>query len=244
MRTSNPTLNEKTFRVDYTGTNTMTVGGTVNKTFILLLVLTMTFIWSWKKVISFGDTAAMMPWMIGGAIVGLIFALVTAFAPKASPFTAPLYALAEGVFLGAFSAFMELQYPGIAFQAALLTFATLFAMLGAYKAGLIKVTEKFRTGVMAATGAIFLIYMATFILGFFGIHMPFLHDNSPLGIGISLVIIAIAALNLVLDFDFIDRGAAQGAPKYMEWYGAFGLLVTLVWLYIEFLRLLSKLRSR
>ena len=220
----------------------MTVGGTVNKTAILLLVLTMTFIWSWKKVITFGDVAAMYPWMIGGAVVGLILALVTAFVPKFSPFTSPLYALAEGVFLGAFSAFMELQYPGVAFQAALLTFATLFAMLGAYKTGLIKVTEKFRMGIVAATGAIFLVYMATFILGFFGITMPFIHDSGPIGIGISLVIIVIAALNLVLDFDFIDRGAAQGAPKYMEWYGAFGLLVTLIWLYIEFVRLLSKLR--
>lgn len=242
MRTSNPTLNEKAFRVEYADSNAMTVGGTVNKTAILLLVLTMTFIWSWKKVITLGETSAMMPWMIGGAIVGLVFALVTTFVPKVSPYTAPLYALAEGVFLGAFSAFMELQYPGVAFQAALLTFATLFAMLGAYKTGLIKVTEKFRMGVIAATGAIFLVYMASFILSFFGINMPFIHDSGPIGIGISLVIIAIAALNLVLDFDFIDKGAAQGAPKFMEWYGAFGLLVTLIWLYIEFLRLLSKLR--
>lgn len=242
MRTSNPTLNEKTFRVDYSGSNTMTVGGTVNKTAILLLVLTMTFIWSWKKVMTFGDVGAMYPWMIGGAVVGLVFALVTAFVPKISPFTSPLYALAEGVFLGAFSAFMELQYPGVAFQAALLTFATLFAMLGAYKSGLIKVTEKFRMGIIAATGGIFLVYMASFVLGFFGISMPFIHDSGPIGIGISLVIIAVAALNLVLDFDFIERGAEHGAPKYMEWYGAFGLLVTLIWLYIEFIRLLSKLR--
>ena len=136
------------------------------------------------------------------------------------------------------------MFPGIVIQATALTFGTLFCLLLAYKSGMIKVTENFKLGIIAATGAIALIYFATFILGFFGIPIPFIHDSGPIGIGFSLVVVVIAALNLVLDFDFIEAGAEHGAPKYMEWYGAFGLMVTLIWLYIEFLRLLSKLRSR
>jgi len=244
MRTGNPALNANTFRVDYAGSDTMTIGGTVNKTAILLLMLTMTSIWSWKKVMTLGDISVMIPWMVGGMIVGLIFAVITIFKKTAAPYTAPVYALAEGVFLGALSAMMELQYPGIAFQAITLTFGTLFALLAAYKSGFIKVTENFKLGVVAATGGIFLVYLASFVLGFFGVSMPYIHGSGPIGIGFSVFVIIIAALNLVLDFDFIEEGAKRGAPRYMEWYAAFGLLVTLVWLYIEILRLLSKLRSR
>jgi uncharacterized YccA/Bax inhibitor family protein len=139
---------------------------------------------------------------------------------------------------------MELKYPGIAFQAITLTFGTLFALLAVYKSGLINVTENFKLGVAAATGGIFLVYLASFVMGFFGVSMPYIHGSGLMGIGFSVFVIIIAALNLVLDFDFIEEGAKRGAPRYMEWYAAFGLLVTLVWLYIEILRLLSKLRSR
>lgn len=244
MRTGNPALNAKAFRVEYSGSNAMTIGGTVNKTTILLLMVAMTAIWSWKKVMTLGDPSAMMPWIIGSAIVGFIIALVTIFKKTAAPITAPIYALVEGVFLGAFSALMELSYPGIVFQAITLTFGTLFALLAAYKSGLIKATENFKLGIIAATGGIMIIYLASFVLGLFGVNMPYIHGSGPIGIGFSIVVVIIAALNLVLDFDFIEEGAKRGAPRYMEWYAAFGLLVTLIWLYIEILRLLSKLRSR
>ena len=244
MRTGNPTLGSKTFRVEYDGTEAMTIGGTVNKTAILLLFLIVTFMWSWKKVMALPESGAMVPWMIGGAVVGFIFALITFFKPTIANIMAPLYALAEGVFLGALSAFMELMYPGIVFQAVLLTFGTLFALLGAYKSGLIKATENFKLGVAAATGGIFLLYLVSFIMSFFGAGIGFIHNSGALGIGFSVFVVIIAALNLVLDFDFIEAGAERGAPKYMEWYAAFGLLVTLIWLYIEILRLLSKLQRR
>jgi uncharacterized YccA/Bax inhibitor family protein len=244
MRTGNPALNNNTFRVEYASSDAMTISGTVNKTAILLLMLTITSIWSWKKVMTLGDISTMVPWMFGGMIVGLIFALITFFKKTGAPYTAPIYALAEGVFLGALSAMMELKYPGIAFQAITLTFGTLFALLAVYKSGLINVTENFKLGVAAATGGIFLVYLASFVMGFFGVSMPYIHGSGLMGIGFSVFVIIIAALNLVLDFDFIEEGAKRGAPRYMEWYAAFGLLVTLVWLYIEILRLLSKLRSR
>ena len=175
---------------------------------------------------------------------GLILALVTTFKKEWAPVTAPLYALVEGFFLGAISAMYELRFDGIVFQAVALTFGTLGALLLAYRSGLIKATENFKLGVVAATGGIFLIYLVTFVLGFFGVNVPFVHESGLLGIGFSLFVVVVAALNLVLDFDFIESGVDAGAPKYMEWYGAFGLMVTLVWLYVEFLRLLSKLQSR
>lgn len=244
MRTGNPALNDKSFRVEYATTDSMTIGGTVNKSAILLLMVAMTAIWSWKKVMSLGDITAMYPWMIGGAIVGFIFALITIFKKTAAPITAPLYALAEGVFLGAISAYFELQFPGIAMQAITLTFGTLLALLLAYKSGLIKATENFKLGIVAATGGIALVYLVNIVMGFFGTGIPVIHSSGPWGIAFSVFVVIIAALNLVLDFDFIENAAEQGAPRYMEWYAAFGLLVTLVWLYIEILRLLAKIRSR
>ncbi|MCY7312389.1 MAG: Bax inhibitor-1/YccA family protein, partial [Pseudoxanthomonas sp.] len=177
-------------------------------------------------------------------IGGMVLALVTIFKQTWAPVTAPMYALVEGFFLGAISAMYSHLYEGIVLQAVMLTIGTLFAMLFAYRTGLIKVTEKFKMGVVAATGGIFLVYLATIVLGLFGISVPFIHESGLVGIGFSLFVIVIAAMNLVLDFDFIEKGAEQGAPKYMEWYGAFSLMVTLVWLYLEFLRLLSKLQSR
>jgi uncharacterized YccA/Bax inhibitor family protein len=185
-----------------------------------------------------------MIYAIGGAIGGLVLALVTVFKKEWSPVTAPMYALVEGFFLGAISAVFEARFPGIVFQAVLLTFGTLFALLVAYRSGLIKVTENFKLGVVAATGGIALLYLASFVLSFFNINVPVIHEASWLGIAFSLFVVVVAALNLVLDFDFIENGAAARAPKYMEWYGAFGLMVTLVWLYVEFLRLLSKLQQR
>jgi uncharacterized YccA/Bax inhibitor family protein len=175
---------------------------------------------------------------------GFIVALVTVFKKEWSPVTAPIYALLEGLVLGGISAMTELRYPGIAIQAVSITFGTLFVLLLAYSSRIIKVTEKFRLGVIAATGGIMVFYLLQMVLGFFGIRFTTVNGSGMIGIGISLFICAIAALNLVLDFDFIERGVNYGAPKYMEWYGAFGIMVTLIWLYLEVLRLLSKTRSR
>jgi uncharacterized YccA/Bax inhibitor family protein len=182
--------------------------------------------------------------MLGGLIGGFVMVLITVFKKEWSMVTTPIYALLEGLFLGGISAIFEAQYPGIVIQAIALTFGTMFCLLVAYTSRLIKVTQNFRLGIAAATGGIFLIYLVSFGLSFFGINIPYIHESGLVGIGFSLFVVVIAALNLVLDFDFIENGAERGAPKYMEWYGAFGLMVTLVWLYIEILRLLSKLRSR
>lgn len=244
MRSGNPSLKKEAFeKFDTVGSGqTMTIQGTVNKTLILMLLLLATFVYSWNQFVS--NPGIVLPLILIGAIGGLIVALITIFVPKVSPFTAPLYALLQGLFLGAISAQYEAQYGGIVFQAVLLTMGVLFSLLLAYKSGFIKVTQNFRMGVVAATGAIFLVYVISFIGSFFGFNIPHLHEATPIGIAISVVIVIIAALNLVLDFDFIENASASRVPKYFEWYGAFGLLVTLVWLYLEILRLLSKLRSR
>lgn len=242
MRSGNPSLKSDTFD-KYRGTSVseqMTIQGTVNKTIILLILVVLSSLYSWNLFLSNPSLAFNV--MIGGAIGAFIVALITTFVPKSSPITTPIYALLEGLFIGCVSASYNAQFDGIVLQAVLLTFGVLFSLLMAYKSRLIKVTENFRLGVVAATGAIFFVYLISFIGGFFGFEIPFLHDASPIGIGISIVIVIVAALNLVLDFDFIESGANAGVPKYMEWYGAFGLVVTLVWLYLEILRLLSKLR--
>lgn len=252
MRSGNPALSESTFLDLASGSvvtspdQAMTINGTVNKTGILLLLTVITAAFAWSQAIGADGQIApgAMIYAIGGAIGGLILALVTVFKKEWSPVTAPMYALVEGFFLGAISAVFEARFPGIVFQAVLLTFGTLFALLVAYRSGLIKVTENFKLGVVAATGGIALLYLASFVLSFFNINVPVIHEASWLGIAFSLFVVVVAALNLVLDFDFIENGAAARAPKYMEWYGAFGLMVTLVWLYVEFLRLLSKLNQR
>ena len=252
MRSGNPVLNDKTFtrHVDLTGDDRMTLMGTVHKTAFLLILLVAFASITWKMVMTVNAEGQMVAapglfgYMIGGAIGGLIFALITIFKPTWAPVTAPIYAALEGLFIGALSAFAESKFPGIVLQAVGLTFGTLFALLGAYRSGLIRATENFKLGVCAATGGIMLIYLTTFILGMFGVHIPFIHGSGLFGIGFSAFVVVIAALNLVLDFDFIENGADHGAPKYMEWVGAFGLMVTLVWLYIEILHLLMKLRSR
>lgn len=245
MRTNNPAFNDKIvsgLTRAHTGADVMTVNGTITKCAVMLLLVVLTAGWTWNMYYSGG--AAVMTWMMVGLFGGLVFALITIFKKQWAPFTSPVYALLEGLFLGGISAILDAQFPGIVIQAVGLTFGTLFIMLMAYRTGLINVTDKFRMGVVAATGGIALVYLATIGLGFFGVRVPFIHDSGVIGIGFSLFVIVIAALNLALDFDLIEKGAAGGAPKYVEWYAAFGLMVTLIWLYIEFLRLLSKLRSR
>ena len=256
IRSGNPALKESTFLDLGSGTvvsrdaGAMTLNGTVNKTGILLLlsVLTAAFAWTQSVVTGPDGTAMVAPgvtiYALVGAIGGFILAMVTVFKKTWSPVTAPLYALVEGFFLGAISAVFELKYPGIVFQAVVLTFGTLGALLAAYRSGLIRATENFKLGVVAATGGIALVYLVSMGLRLFGKDIPLIHESGLVGIGFSLFVVVIAALNLVLDFDFIESGVEAGAPKYMEWYGAFGLMVTLVWLYIEFLRLLAKLQSR
>jgi uncharacterized YccA/Bax inhibitor family protein len=247
MRTGNPALGDNTFtaagrvaRAD----EAMTIQGTANKAILLLLCVLVTASWIWSMYYQAKNPQVVTPWVAVGAIAGFIVALVTIFKQTWAPITAPLYALLEGLVIGGVSALFEAQFPGIVIQAAGLTLGTCLALLLAYKSRLIRATENFKMGVVAATGGIALFYLITLVLGFFGIRMPLMYGNSWASIGFSLFVVVIAALNLVLDFDFIEQGAAQGAPKYMEWYGAFGLMVTLIWLYLEMLRLLAKLRSR
>jgi uncharacterized YccA/Bax inhibitor family protein len=244
IRSNNPVLKEKAFAGQAITGEAMTIQGTVNKTGLLLLFVVVAAAWTWGMVHSETPEAA-YPWMIGGAIGGFVLAVVTVFKSNWSPITAPVYALLEGLFLGGISAILDKTYHGIAVQAVSLTFAVMFVMLLAYKFGVIRATRGFKLGVIAATGAIALLYLANMVMTVF-LHRPmsFLYSASPLGIGISAVIVIIAALNLILDFDMIENAARMGAPKYMEWYGAFGLMVTLVWLYLEILRLLSKMRER
>jgi len=251
FKTSNPALGQNTFSnlaaqpgslIDVQ--DRMTLNGTVNKTGILLICSIATAAWTWHMFLPERDITNVAPLMMLGLIGGFIVAMVTTFKKQWSPVTAPIYALLEGLVLGGLSAMLELRYPGIAIQAVSLTFGTLFVLLIAYRSGWIQVTQKFRLGVIAATGGIFVFYMLEMILGFFGVQFMSVNGNGIIGIGFSLIVVAIAALNLVLDFDFIEQGVQYGAPRYMEWYGAFGIMVTLVWLYLEILRLLSKMRSR
>jgi uncharacterized YccA/Bax inhibitor family protein len=243
--TGNPTLTPQTFNETrhLAPGDAMTVQGTVNKTAILLALVVLAASYTWHLFWQ-GQVAAAQMWLWGGAIGGFVVALVTSFKKEWSPLTAPLYAVLEGLFIGGLSCLIERQMPGIVIQAVMLTFGTLAALLAAYSAGLIRATAGFRNGVIAATGGICLVYLASMVLGFFHIQIPGIFGNGIIGIGFSLVVVVIAAMNLVLDFDMIETGAQAGAPKYMEWYGGFGLLVTLVWLYLEILRLLSKLNRR
>jgi uncharacterized YccA/Bax inhibitor family protein len=249
MRTANPALSDTTFEAikAYAGTDeAMTIQGTVNKSLLLLALVMLTSGWIWNVYFRSAtpDLAAVMPWMWGGAIGGFILAMITVFKQQWSAVTAPIYALCEGLFVGGLSSLAESQYPGIVIQAVGLTFGTCLILLVAYRSGLVRATENFKLGVVAATGGIALVYLVTIVLSLFGVGVPYIHDNGLIGIGFSIFVVVIAALNLVLDFDFIEQGARGGAPKYMEWYAAFGLMVTLIWLYIEILRLLTKLRSR
>lgn len=240
LKSGNPALAGDVFRKSAVmdASEAMTVSGTVNKAFFMLLLLmfSASFVWSRPE--------AAAPFLFPSVIVGFVVALVTIFKKEYAPITAPLYALIQGVVLGTISSFFETRYPGIVIQAVGLTISTLFCMLFAYKTGIIKVTEKFRMGVVAATGGIALLYLVSMIMGLFGANVGFIHSSGPMGIGFSVFVVIIAALNLVMDFDLIEKGADSNAPKYMEWYGSFALMVTLVWLYLEILRLLAKTRSR
>jgi uncharacterized YccA/Bax inhibitor family protein len=241
MRSGNPVLTTKSFEVAPTGER-MTIGGTVNKTAILLALVLITAIYTWGRFYSTQDPTVVLPLVWTGAIGGLVVAFVTVFKKEWAGVTAPLYGLLEGLVVGGISAIFEAKFPGIVIQAVGLTLGTLACLLMAYKSGLIKPTENFKLGVVAATGGIALVYLVSMVMSMFGKPIGFIHDSGTFGILFSAFVVVIAALNLVLDFDFIEAGAEAGAPKYMEWYGAFGLTVTLVWLYLEMLRLLAKLR--
>ena len=241
MRSGNPVLTTKSFEVAPTGER-MTIGGTVNKTAILLALVLITAIYTWGRFYSTQDPTAVLPLVWTGGIGGLVVAFVTVFKKEWAGVTAPLYGLLEGFVVGGISAIFEAKFPGIVIQAVGLTLGTLACLLMAYKSGLIKPTENFKLGVVAATGGIALVYLVSMVMSMFGKPIGFIHDSGTFGILFSAFVVVIAALNLVLDFDFIEAGAEAGAPKYMEWYGAFGLTVTLVWLYLEMLRLLAKLR--
>lgn len=249
LKSGNPTLSEKQFNQGSTVFNgeTMTVRGTMNKFgFLMLMVMAgAAFAWQW-----FNGGKDIFPLMIGGALGGLVIALVITFKKQWSPFLAPAYAIVEGLFVGGISAYFNYlfqeKYPGIVTHAVLLTFAVAASMYLLYTLRIIKVTERLRSIIFIATASIAIFYLLSWVLGFFGIHFSFLSANngSMFSIIFSLAVIGIAALNLLLDFDMIEKGSEMGAPKYMEWYGAFGLLVTLVWLYLEILRLLAKLSDR
>jgi uncharacterized YccA/Bax inhibitor family protein len=245
MRTANPALNDRVFlnaTADGSAAQVMTLEGTVVKTGILLTVLIGAAAFTWSQTMAHPGAAG--PYTAIGFLGGMIVAFITIFKPRFAPVTAPIYAILEGLALGGISAVFESSYPGVAMQAIGLTFGTLGSLLLVYLSGMVKATENFKLGVVAATGGIMLVYLASFVLSFFGISIPLIQSNGWMGIAFSAFVVVIAAMNLVLDFDFIENGVRAAAPKYMEWYAGFGLLVTLVWLYIEILRLLVKLRSR
>lgn len=239
MKSSNPAFRSAAVRnVQAAVGETMTLKGAINKTVVLFALLLITASWTWSQYTPM-DPGAIRGYMIGGLIVGLILAFATIFKPNWAPFSAPLYAIAEGFAVGGISAYYNAAVHGVAVQAVALTLGVMFVMLGLYRSGIIKVTHKFRMGMSAAIGGIFVFYIVTWIIGMFGVNTSALFFGTHLSIGISLVIVAIAALSLVLDFDMIHRLSHSQAPKFMEWYSGFSLMVTLVWLYMEILRLLA-----
>jgi uncharacterized YccA/Bax inhibitor family protein len=252
-KSSNPVFGKNIFNQSAISAEdgVMTVNGTINKTGLMLLIVVFAATFTWRKFFGAIDpgTPGVMPegimvWTMVGVIGGLITALITTFSPRRAAMTAPIYAVFEGLFLGAISAMFEARFPGLVMRAVSLTFGVFFIMLLLYRSGTIRATEKFRTVIFAATGGIALVYLVSFVAGMFGANLGFMYGNGLMGIGFSLFVVVIAALNLILDFDMITQGSNARAPKYMEWYGAFGLMVTLIWLYLEILRLLSKLSSR
>jgi len=240
MSSWNPALSSKTFEGLGSSTEGMTLPGTINKTAILLAIVLIAALWVWG--IASHDQQAAGSYLLIGAIGGFVLALITIFYKTVSPYTAPVYAALEGLALGGISEIYEVKYPGIAIQSVGLTFGIMFCLLILYKTQVIQVTEKFKIGVVSATGAICLLYIVDLVLMFFGKPISFIHQGGTIGILFSLFVVTIASLNLILDFDFITQGVANHSPKYMEWYSAFGLVVTLVWLYLEILRLLAKRR--
>ena len=258
---ANPALNEKTFAPERLRTlapevayetartaeswrNRMTLEGVIIRCGMLAPILLATAWLGWNATDRVDGVVRIPGWLLPAVLVGLGLALVTVFKPKLARFTSPAYAAVEGFVVGAISAVYNSQFDGIVLQAVMLTGAVFAIMLGLYASRTIRVTDKLRKGVVAATLAVMAVYLVTFVLRIFGVDMPMIHDNGAVGILFSLAVVGIAAFNLMLDFDFIEKGVAAGAPKWMEWYAAFGLMVTLVWLYLELLRLLSKQRER
>ena len=236
-RSGNPVFGDKFNQSQgFVGSERMTLDGTVNKTGVLLGLC------FFGAIISWNIPNPLL--IVGGALIGFALAMYTSFVPRNAGITAPIYAFLEGLFLGGISLVLEMQYPGIAIQAVGLTFGTLASLLFFYKSGLIKPTENYRLMIFSAIFGIMILYLVNFVMSFFGAGIGFIHSNGIFGIGFSLFVVGVAALSLVLDFDFIEQGAENSLPKYMEWYGAFSLMVTLIWLYLEILRLLAKLRSR
>jgi uncharacterized YccA/Bax inhibitor family protein len=241
LRTSNPAFSRSAWQSRAGYADAMTVSGAVNKTGILMLLAFATACWQWSAYNA--NPASVGGWMMLGLFGGLIVAFATVFKPMWAPLTAPLYALLEGLVLGGISAMFNARFAGLPAEAVGVTFGVLAIMLLAYQSGLVRPTARFQMGVVAATGGVVALYFGMWILSFFGVHLTALTGSGPIGIGFSVLVCAIAALNLVLDFGLIQSSAAQGAPRYMEWYSAFALLLTLVWLYIEILNLLAKMRD-
>ena len=239
-RTGNPVLTTNAFNIQSDYTDKMTIGGTVNKTFLSLLILVGSAYYSWTNI----GIANIL--VLPSIVISLIVAIITIRNKHWSPTTVPIYAVLQGIFLGVISNVFNSMYEGIVITAVSYTLCILFALLSIYRLGLIKATENFKLGIAAATGGIALLYIINFVMSFFGSGIPLMDINnaSMMSIGFSVFVVIIAALSLVVDFDFIEEGAEKGAPKYMEWFGAFGLMVTLVWLYLEILKLLAKLNSR
>jgi len=239
LRSGNPALNKNTFKnLSIDGDQTMTIDGTVNKTSISLIILLISAYYTF--------TTSNTSFIIVGMICGLILAIATIFKKHWAPITVPAYAICQGLALGGISAIYESMYTGIVQQAVFLTMGIFMALLFAYKTKIIKATENFKLGVFAATGGIGIVYLISFIMSFFGDGLSIMNiqNASMMSVGFSFFVVIIASLNLVLDFDFIEEASEIGVPKYMEWYATFGLLVTLIWLYLEILRLLAKLKSR
>ena len=248
-RTSNPLFGKNTFGKAYTtsyGEEQMTLNGTINKTALVILFVFTAAFYTWQQFFKVYDPAApaqamgaVMKYLAIGGIGGFIVAIIATFSPRRSGFLTPIYAILEGMFLGALSAIFEAQYPGLVIRAVALTFAVFLSMLLVYRQGIIKVTGNFRRGMLSAMMGLMMVYLVSWIAGMFGANVSYLHGGGTFGIIFSLVVTGISAFSLLLDFDFIERNSAAGAPKYMEWYSVFGLLVSLVWLYVNLLRLLS-----
>ena len=222
----------------------MTLEGVILRSAILFPILLATAWLGWSLVERTELGVRLPGWLLPAALGGLAIVILTIWKPKLSPYTAPAYAAIEGLVVGAISAMYDFEFNGIVLQAVMLTAAVFALMLGLYTSRAIRVTDRLRKTVVVATLAVLAVYLISIVMRLFGADIPLIHDNGPVGILFSLAVVGIASFNLLLDFDLIEQGVAAGAPKWMEWYAAFGLLVTLVWLYLELLRLLAKLRSR